>query len=126
LATFLPVYSSFMRRTFCTRREKFFDHQRKHEAFATAQVQVPYLLGLDRLFTIAGFVMPEVPAMTPGIDDPPSWSLSQWAALSWVPSMRIRGGDPHDGPSDFSQLHTLLLCAAFVRHLSRMISEYRH
>jgi hypothetical protein len=37
---------------------------------ATAQVQVPYLLGLDRLFTVAGFVRPEVPAMTPGIDDP--------------------------------------------------------
>ena len=37
--------------------------------FATGQVQVPYLLGLDRLFAIAGFVIPEA-AMTPGIDIP--------------------------------------------------------
>ena len=42
--------------------------------FATGQVQVPYLLGLDRLFAIAGFVIPEA-AMTPGIDDSPSRSL---------------------------------------------------
>ena len=44
--------------------------------------------------------------------------------------MRVRGGGPHDGPSDFSQLHTHLFCVAFVRHLSRTISDirraYRH
>lgn len=74
--------------------------------------------------------MPAVPAISPGIDDSPSLSLSWWTGLSLTPLMRVRGGGPHDGPSDFSQLHTHLFCVAFVRHLSRTISDirraYRH